>query len=136
MTAFFSKFSSAQDGGKVHGALWTFVMTPHDKKLSNRSGMFRVYGTQIYQRSDLNKPGFNKKVGSKTQIQAKRNKKGKIIGQEKTTIQFTDLQSDGGRHTGMSGTVEVIKSRFGEWSGRYIDQDGLHWDFKCSRKQE
>lgn len=124
------------DGGKFDGALWTFQMIPHDKKLEKRSGMFRVNGLDLYQRSDMNKPGFDRKVGQKVHHKAQRNKQGKIVGKERTTIQFTDLQSDGRKYTGMNGTVEIIKSKPGEWSGRFVDSNGLHWDFKCSRKQE
>lgn len=124
------------DGGKFDGALWTFQMTPHDKNMGTRSGMFRVNGVDLYQRFDMTKPGFDRKVGQKTHIKAQRNKKGKIVGKERTTIQFTDLQSDGRKFTGMSGTLEVTKSKAGEWSGRFVDSNGLHWDFKCARKQE
>ena len=124
------------DGGKFDGALWTFQMTPHDRNIGTRSGMFRVNGVDLYQRSDMTKPGFDRKVGQKTHIKAQRNKKGKIVGKERTTVQFTDLQSDGRKFTGMSGTLEVTKSKPGEWAGRFVDSNGLHWDFKCSRKQE
>lgn len=124
------------DGGKFDGAIWTFQMIPHDKNLEKRSGMFRVNGLDLYQRSDMNKPGFDRKVGQKVHYAAQRNREGKVVGKERTTVKFTDLQSDGRKYTGMSGTLEVTKSKPGEWSGRFVDGNGLHWDFRCSRKQE
>jgi hypothetical protein len=124
------------DGGQFDGALWTFEMVPHDKHLEKRNGMFRVEGMDLFQKSDIDKPGFDRKVGRKTQIKAPKNKKGKIVGPERTTLEFSDLQSNGRKYTGIKGKVEITKQKFGEWSGRFIDGNGLHWNFKCSRKQE
>lgn len=129
-------FGQGADGGKFDGALWSFQMIPNDKNLEKRTGMFRVNGNDIYQRSSMEKPGFDRKVGTKTITKAPRNKKGKLVGPETTVIEFSDLQSNGQKHTGMKGKVILTKNKLGEWSGRYIDGEGLHWQFKCSRKQE
>ncbi len=100
--------AQGKDGGKVDGALWSFHMVPKDKDMEKRNGLFRVEGNVIYQKSDLSKPDFDKKVGAKTDYKAVRNKKGKIVGPERTEITFVDLQSNSGKYTGMKGKV-VIK---------------------------
>lgn len=128
--------AQGDDGGKFDGAIWNFTMTPRDKNLPKREGMFRVHAYDIYQRTDLDKPGFDRKVGRKTDIKAPRNKKGKVIGRDQTTIEFFDLQSNNRQYTGMKGKAEIRKDKQGHWSGYYVDSDGLNWDFKCSRKQE
>ncbi len=132
------RLASAQgdDGGKFDGAIWTFSMVPHDKNLEKRNGQFRVHGNDLYQRTNIEELGKDRKIGRKTQVKAVRNKKGKIVGPEHTTIEFFDLQSNNAKYTGMKGKVVLKKNKQGEWSGRFVDQDGLHWNFKCSRKQE
>jgi len=129
-------YGQGDDGGKFDGALWSFSMIPNDRNLEKRTGMFRIHGNDIYQRSSMDKPGFDRKAGTKTMVKAVRNKKGKIVGPQTTTIEFFDLQSNGLKYKGMKGKVILTQKKLGEWSGRFIDADGLHWEFKCSRKQE
>lgn len=131
-----SAYGQGADGGKFDGALWSFSMIPKDKNLEKRTGMFRINGNDLYQRSSMEKPGFDRKMGTKTSVKAVRNKKGKIVGPQTTTLEFFDLQSNGLKYTGMKGKVVLKQNKLGEWSGRFVDAEGLHWEFKCSRKQE
>lgn len=145
LTAFSIIFSMGQlqttygqgaEGGKFDGALWSFSMIPKDKNLEKRTGMFRINGNDLFQRSSMEKPSFDRKMGMKTSVKAVRNKKGKIVGPQTTTLEFFDLQSNGLKYAGMKGKVVLTQNKLGEWSGRFIDAEGLHWEFKCSRKQE
>lgn len=111
-------------------------MIPKDKNHEKRTGMFRINGNDLFQRSSMEKPGFDRKMGMKTSVKAVRNKKGKIVGPQTTTLEFFDLQSNGLKYTGMKGKVVLKQNKLGEWSGRFVDAEGLHWEFKCSRKQE
>jgi hypothetical protein len=129
-------YGQGADGGNFDGALWSFSMTPKDRNLEKRTGMFRINGNDLYQRSSMEKPGFDRKVGMKTNVTAVRNKKGQIVGPQRTTLELFDLQSNGLKYTGMKGKVLITQNKLGEWSGRFVDADGLHWEFKCSRKQE
>lgn len=128
--------AQGKDGGKVDGAIWSFQMIPKDKNLEKRVGLFRMEVNVIYQKSDLSKPDFDKKIGAKTEYKAARNKRGKIVGEEKTELTFFDLQSNTGKYTGMKGKAFLKKNRLGEWEGRFVDGEGQNWDFKTSRKQE
>lgn len=131
-----STYGQGADGGKFDGALWSFTMIPKDKNHEKRTGMFRINGNDLFQRSSMEKPGFDRKMGMKTSVKAVRNKKGKIVGPQTTTLEFFDLQSNGLKYTGMKGKVVLKQNKLGEWSGRFVDAEGLHWEFKCSRKQE
>ncbi len=36
----------------------------------------------------------------------------------------------------ISGKALLKMNKFGGWSGRFIDGDGKHWEFQCSRIAE
>jgi hypothetical protein len=117
----------AQDGDKFEGAVWTFVMTPKGRGPGPLNAAFRVSGNVLYQRS---KPrgDFDKVIG-----------KNHPRGKKQTRIEIDDLRAhdrNRGVHAGLKGTALLTADRRGEWSGRFLDSEGRHWDFKCSRTQE
>jgi len=102
-------YGQGADGGKFDGALWSFSMIPKDKSLEKRTGMFRINGNELFQRSSMEKPGFDRKMGMKTSVKAVRNKIGKIVGPQTTTLEFFDLQSNGLKYTGMKVSCSNTK---------------------------
>lgn len=121
----FSSPACAED--KFDGAVWRFAMSPKKRGKETLKGAFRVSNNVLYQKETPSDPDFKKVVG-------KNFPKGK-----KTRIKFHDLRAfDKSKklHSGIKGTVLLTMDRFGEWSGRLLDSEGQHWDFKCSRVQE
>jgi hypothetical protein len=117
--------AAQKDGGKFEGAVWKFEMTPMRGKEEPRRGQFRVAGLKLYQKERRDSPGFDKEAGHK-----------EILADKRTRLVFHDLRANGGKVTGIRGHAVVTFDKFGEWSGRYVDADGSHWHFKCSRVQE
>jgi hypothetical protein len=116
-----------KDAGKFDGAVWTFQMTPKVPGLQPLRGAFRVSNHVLYQKETPEDPDFTKQVG-------KNHPRG-----SKTRVEFKDLRAfvrKGVVHEGLSGNVLLTIDRFGEWSGTFIDSQGRHWGFKCSRVQE
>ncbi len=125
-----SSSTMAQEQGQFEGAIWRFSMTPRPPLRGREPlrGVFRVHNHVLYQKS-IRSPDapFDKEIG-------KNHPNGK-----KTRIEFHDLRAADRNQNfkgGLSGQVLLSFDAFGEWSGRYIDAQGLHWDFKCTRVQE
>lgn len=117
--------SSAQEQDLFEGALWKFEMAPLKKGEETRSGRFRVSGKNLFQKEKRDSPNLDKVVGRKD-----------VLARKRTRLMIEDLRSNNGKFSGMKGTVVLNMDRLGEWSGRMVDSDGAHWDFKCSRVQE
>ena len=118
---------SADDDDHFEGAVWRFSMTPKARGLEPVKGRYRVSKHVFYQCSKPKTHEFDTVVG-------KNHPTGK-----KTRSVFEDLRAvDENRnwHKGLKGTAHLEMDRFGEWSGRFIDSEGRHWDFQCSRVQE
>jgi hypothetical protein len=118
---------SADDKDQFEGALWRFTMTPKTRGLEPLKGQYRVSDRVFYQCSKPKTREFDKVVG-----------KNHPAGR-KTRSEFHDLRAfaeDRQLHRGIKGTANLEMEEFGEWSGRFIDSEGRHWDFRCSRVQE
>jgi len=128
--------ASADDKDKFDGAIWNFTMTPKRGGLGLEplKGGFRVFNHVLYQRSkpprekkEANRDDFDKVVG-KNHPQGKR-----------TRVEMKDFRAFDKNmtwHSGLKGSVLLTIDRFGEWSGTFVDSEGRHWDFKCTRVQE
>ena len=118
---------SADDQDQFEGALWRFTMTPKTRGLEPLKGQYRVSDHVFYQTTKPKTRDFDKVVG-----------KNHPAGR-KTKSEFHDLRAfteDRQLHRGIKGTANLEMEEFGEWSGRFIDSEGRHWDFRCSRVQE
>ncbi len=142
----FGRSALAQRGDSFEGAVWRFSMTPKVRQKEKMGGVFRVNNYEVFQKEKPDDEAFSKQVG-------KIEPNGK-----KTRIEFHDAKAfegrpgsgpsakpgsgDGGlgagrgRRTELKGTAALKMEKFGEWSGLFIDSEGNHWDFKCSRIQE
>lgn len=115
------------DGGKFDGAVWQFNMKPKSGGAKSMRGRFRVNQDVIYQKATLKDPTFGKKIGTNHPRYPK------------TKIEVTDLRAldeAGKLHHHIKGTAHLSIDKRGEWSGEFVDADGLHWEFKCTRTQE
>jgi hypothetical protein len=102
-------------------------MTPKAPGPQPLRGAFRVANDVLYQKETPEDADFTKKIG-------KNQPRG-----SKTRIEFTDLRAfvrRGVAHEGLSGNVLLTIDRAGEWSGTFVDSQGRHWSFKCTRVQE
>jgi hypothetical protein len=118
---------SADEQDQFEGALWRFTMKPKTRGLEPLNGHYRVSDHIFYQTSKPKSRDFDKVVG-----------KNHPAGR-KTQSEFHDLRAftkDRKLHSGIKGTANLEIIEFGEWSGRFIDAEGRHWDFRCSRIQE
>ena len=121
----------AQTGHQFEGAVWRFTMAPKFPRAVKRQGAFRVADNKIFQKTksddkDFSKEiGVNKPDGNKTRIELK-------------DFRTFEIASGGGlgAQNRIDGTALLKMNRFGEWSGRFIDGDGKHWEFQCSRVVE
>ena len=123
--------TGTQKGDQFEGAVWRFRITPKSPRSEERHGAFRVSNDQIFQKETPADKDFRKQVGTN-------HPKG-----EKTRMKVTDFRTfvksengGAGSQNRMSGTVLLSMNKFGEWSGRFIDSEGHHWEFKCSRIAE
>jgi hypothetical protein len=121
----------ADDDDKVDGALWQFGMSPVKKGPRSPApmrGVFRVKGKELFQRSERGKE-FDKLIGVKTGFKKR-----------VTFLRIDDLRAvekdTRTAHTGIKGKLTLEFDDLGEWSGRFVDSEGLQWDFKCKRFQE
>ena len=119
------------DDDMVDGALWRFGMTPVKKGPNSpppMRGVFRVKGKELFQRGDRGKE-FDQLIGVKTDFKKRT-----------TFLRIDDLRAieNGTKkvRTGINGKLTLTFDDLGEWSGRFIDSDGMHWEFKCKRFQE
>ena len=118
---------SADEQDQFEGAIWRFTMTPKVRGLETLKGQYRVSDHVFYQNTKPKTREFDKAVG-------KNHPSGR-----KTESVFTDLRAfskDRKLHGGIRGTAHLEMLEFGEWSGRFIDSEGRHWDFRCSRVRE
>lgn len=118
---------AADEQDQFDGAIWTFKLTPKTRGLEELKGRYRVSDDVFYQNSKPKSREFDKVVG-----------KNHPTGR-KTKSVFTDLRAfdaDRQLHSGLKGTAHLEMEEFGEWSGRFIDSEGRHWDFQCSRVRE
>lgn len=117
------------DEDMVDGALWQFGMTPVQGGQPPLRGVFRVNGKQLYQRSSRDTKEYDKLIGEKVDF------KRKI-----TYLRIDDMRANEKEtrkpRTGIKGKLTLKFDEFGEWSGRFVDSEGRHWDFKCKRFQE
>lgn len=118
-------------GDEFEGAVWQFRMTPKVRGDHALRGAFRVADNKIFQKHDRDDEKFERPAGTNFP-------RGRT-----TRIDFKDLDAfkkEGGprseRRVDLSGTATLKMDEFGEWSGRFIDGNGHHWDFKCSRIKE
>ena len=117
--------AAAQD--TIEGALWSFTMKPKARGLQTVKGQFRVFRNQLFQKSKPGEKTFDKQVGTNNP------------NRDKTVIKFTDLRAiDKSRtwHQNIQGTARLKVQKFGFWTGTFIDSDGRHWPFECTRVQE
>lgn len=123
-----SSWALAQDGDKFDGAIWIFTMKSKGRNSQTLKGRFRVSDDVLYQQAERGRETpFDKEVG-KNYPNGKR-----------TRIEMSDLRAgDANRsiHSGLKGKALLNMDRGGEWSGTFIDGEGHHWDFQCSRVQE
>ena len=118
---------SADEVDQFEGAIWQFTLTPKSRGLETLKGQYRVSDHLFYQKSKPKIREFDKVVGDNHP------------SGRKTKSVFKDLRAfDKKRnlHSGIKGTAHLEMEQFGEWSGRFIDSEGRHWDFQCSRMQE
>ena len=118
---------SADDKDQFEGALWRFTLTPKTRGLEPLKGHYRVSDHVFYQTTKPKTRDFDKVVG-----------KNHPAGR-KTRSEFHDLRAfaeDRQLHRGIKGTAHLEMEEFGEWSGRFVDSEGRHWAFRCSRVQE
>jgi hypothetical protein len=122
----------ADDDDKVDGALWQFGMTPVKKGPNSpppMRGVFRVKGKELYQRSSRDSKEYDKLIGVKTDFKRKT-----------TYLRIDDMRANEKEtkkpHTGIKGKLVLEFDELGEWSGRFVDSDGRHWEFNCKRFQE
>lgn len=119
--------NAAQAQDTIDGAIWRFTMKPKTQGLQILKGQFRVSNHVLFQKEKPEQNDFNKQIGV--------NKPNK----DKTVMTLTDLRAmDKKRnwHNGFKGKVLLRNERFGFWTGRFIDSQGRHWDFTCSRIQD
>lgn len=113
----------------VDGALWQFGMTPVKSGPPPMRGVFRVNGKQLFQKSSRDSKDYDKLIGEKTGFAKKT-----------TYLRIDDMRAvekeSRKHHTGIKGKLTVEFDELGEWSGRFVDSDGKHWEFKCKRFQE
>mgnify|MGYP001002968559 CR=1 FL=1 len=115
------------DGGKFDGAVWQFTMKPKTGNAKAMRGRFRVNQDVIYQKATPADPTFSKKIGMNHPRYPK------------TKIEVTDLRAldeAGKLHRQIKGTAHLSIDKRGEWSGEFVDADGVHWEFQCTRTQE
>jgi hypothetical protein len=117
-----------RDGGEFDGAVWRFTMTPKLARLEPLRAQFRVNGDRLYQRKTLDDPDFTRLVGKK------------VAGAKlRVRIEFTDLRAaneQGRFQEGIQGVARLTLDRAGHWEGEFVDSQGRHWNFKCTRIQE
>ncbi|MEX1228977.1 MAG: hypothetical protein WEB58_01980 [Planctomycetaceae bacterium] len=118
-------FVEAHSEDKFEGALWKFELKPVKGRGETRVGRFRVNGKSLYQKESADDSDLEKKVGRK-----------EVLKKGKTRLVFEDLRANRGKYTGINGRVVINFDSAGEWSGRMVDAEGAHWNFKCSRVQE
>lgn len=119
--------ATGADGGQFDGAVWNFSLRPKSPGSPNLRGRFRVSDHVLYQKASPEDADFTVQIG-------KNHPRGK-----RARVELTNFRAFGpGRelHSGMSGMAMISMDRGGEWSGRFIDSSGKHWDFKCTRVQE
>lgn len=117
--------ASAEDGGKLPGAIWKYEMSQVSGKGQARTGAFRIDGTDIYQPRDKKPTKIGTIEGKKNQVP----KKG-----DKVTVDFNALRGSDEKELKCKGPITW--NSLGEVEGRLIDADGVHWHFKSSRVQE
>lgn len=123
--------AAAPTGDQFEGAVWSFTMSPKFPRAEKRQGAFRVADDKIFQKLKPSDKEFSKEVGvnhpngDKTQI-------------ELHDFRTFEITSDGGlgSQKRLSGKALLKMNKLGEWSGRFIDGDGKHWEFQCSRVAE
>jgi hypothetical protein len=118
----------AQSGDKFDGAVWSFNMTPKRPGPEPLRGQFRVSNNVLYQRSQPSRTAPYDKVIGKNFPNGKR-----------TRVEMEDFRAaDKNRswHGGMKGKILLTMDRPGEWSGTFVDAEGRHWSFQCTRVQE
>ena len=113
-----------QAGDMFEGAVWKFTMKPKRPRMEDRRGVFRVNGGNLYQKENHGDTDFKKKIGYKS-----------VVTRSSTTLVFTDLRA-GRKDPGIKGKVVITMDSGGEWSGKMVDGEGVHWEFHCSRFQE
>ena len=117
------------DEDMVDGALWQFGMTPVKGSQPALRGVFRVNGKQLYQKSRRDSKEYDKLIGEKTDFKRKT-----------TYLRIDDMRANEKEtrkpHTGIKGKLTLTFDELGEWSGRFVDSEGRHWEFKCKRFQE
>ncbi len=118
---------TADERNQFEGAIWRFTLTPKTRGLEVLKGRYRVSDDVFYQNAKTKSREFDKVVGKN------------LPTGRKTKSVFTDLRgfdADRKLHSGLKGTAHLEMEEPGEWSGRFIDSEGRHWDFQCSRVQE
>ena len=125
----------AQAGDTVDGAVWRFKITPKFPLQEPVFGQYRISNYQIFIKDDPKDKEFTREVGKATP-----NRRTKV-----TTVVFKELRvfekSEKGSRPRISkavtaGGAKVKMDEVFEWSGLFIDSEGRHWDFKCSRVKE
>ncbi len=119
----------ADDGiGSFDGAVWRFTMDPvgRGKKMG---GLFRVKNNALFQKEGPDDKEFKRSVGSNHPKD-----------RTNTRMVFTGLRTgapkQGVIEENLKGVVALKKEENGHWTGRFIAEDGKHYDFSCTRIQE
>lgn len=123
--------AALQDDDQFDGAVWRFVMKPKFKGESESKGGFRVLNNELFQKETPKDEEFSKKIGTN-------HPNGDRTVMKLKEFRYFAISDDPSPKTAkqISGRVLLKRERFGEWSGRFIDEHGRHWEFKCSRVAE
>jgi len=125
----------AQAGDTLDGAVWRFKITPKFPRQEAVFGQYRISDYRIFIKDDPKDKEFTREVGKATP-----HPRTKV-----TTVVFKELRvfeksEDGSRprvsKAVTAGGAKVKMDEPFEWSGLFIDSEGRHWDFKCSRIKE
>jgi len=117
---------SAQDSGKVDGAIWTIQLTAKTPGRQRLRGAYRINSHVIFQKENPPEGDFVIEVG-------KNFPRG---GKTRTKFESLVLRSESLEKVTLQGTALLSVDRFGEWSGTLIDSSGRHWDCRVRRVQE
>lgn len=133
MNLSFASKSMAQVGDRFEGAVWRFHISPKGSRREPVTGLFRVADHELFQKESRDDESKERLVGRNHPD----GRKTRMVFKELLVFEKGKTDSDRPRpRDRVSGTALLRMDEPGEWSGRFIDSEGLHWDFRCSRIRE
>ncbi|MEZ6042454.1 MAG: hypothetical protein R3C20_18290 [Planctomycetaceae bacterium] len=130
-TVIFAASANPTPQNNFDGAVWRFSIENRSGKAQRYRGTYRISNGRVFQKETPSDDAMSKRVG----MNYPKDRKTRTVLKDFRVFPHSEPASPG-NELRITGVAYLSMDRPGEWSGRFVDSQGRHWKWRCSRVQE